>query len=82
MNHRQKLRKRVILWEAQQGKCWICQQPLPEPAVCMDGKVPPDFATIDHIVPLSKGGKKSDTGNMMLAHQKCNLERGSPRSAG
>lgn len=32
-------------------------------------------ATLDHIVPLSKGGT-NDISNLQLAHKKCNWEKG------
>lgn len=34
----------------------------------------PDYVSIDHVVPLSKGGRDS-VENLRLAHQRCNNER-------
>ena len=36
----------------------------------------PMCATVDHIIPLSKGGHPSDLGNMQLAHFACNRLKG------
>jgi 5-methylcytosine-specific restriction endonuclease McrA len=38
---------------------------------------PPDpmSATIDHIVPVSKGGHPSDISNLQLAHRACNRKK-------
>jgi 5-methylcytosine-specific restriction endonuclease McrA len=44
-------------------------------ALCGEQILTMKDATIDHIVPLSKGGINS-VGNMQLAHLKCNLEKG------
>ena len=30
----------------------------------------------DHIIPISKGGKKWDIKNFQLAHKKCNYKKG------
>lgn len=32
--------------------------------------------TIDHIIPISKGGSVLDVKNMQLAHEKCNASKG------
>lgn len=36
----------------------------------------PNLATIDHIHPLSKGGKKYDESNLCVACKKCNGKKG------
>jgi 5-methylcytosine-specific restriction endonuclease McrA len=67
----QQRRLKAELFDLQDGKCWIC------------GKLMHEFArpghplapSIDHIVPLSKGGK-NDPSNKLLAHRSCNSERG------
>lgn len=57
-------------------KCQICKEPLN-----MNLKWPhPGFATIDHIVPLSKGGPHT-LDNVQAAHLRCNCKKGN-RSAG
>lgn len=47
-----------LLVEAQEGLCGICGQRLG------------DLVTIDHVVPLSRGGR--NVGNRMAAHSACN----------
>ena len=34
------------------------------------------FATIDHVIPLSKGGKKYDSENLVVACMPCNTKKG------
>jgi 5-methylcytosine-specific restriction endonuclease McrA len=46
---------------------WICQ-------ICLQPVQPPD-ATLDHIIPLSKGGEHS-ARNVVLAHRSCNSRKG------
>lgn len=61
--------KRVILHT--QTVCGICGQP-----VDMSLKSPdPMSATIDHIIPLDKGGHPSDISNLQLAHRWCNRQK-------
>lgn len=52
------------VYDRDQGICGICGQP-----------VGPSVASIDHIVPLAKGGKHSYR-NVQLAHLSCNLRKG------
>ena len=48
--------------------CAICGKP-----VDFKLKFPhPNSATIDHIIPVSKGGHPSDIDNLQLAHLQCN----------
>lgn len=59
-------------WQAQDGLCWICLEHMDrEP---LQG---PNSASVEHIVPLSRGGGNS-WRNKLLAHQFCNSKRGSP----
>lgn len=53
---------------ATQTICAICGKP-----VDFKLKFPhPMSATVDHIIPVSKGGHPSDIDNLQLAHLKCN----------
>lgn len=59
-------RKKILMSES---VCAICGRP-----VDMSLKIPDPMApTVDHIIPVSKGGHPSDINNMQLAHYACNL---------
>ena len=63
-----KNRKRIF---ATQTICGICGKP-----VDFKLKYPhPLSPTIDHIVPLAKGGHPSDIENLQLAHRCCNRQK-------
>ena len=58
--------KKIII--ATQSVCAICGAPVDKRL-----KFPnPYSATIDHIIPLSRGGDPTALDNMQLAHMKCN----------
>ena len=65
------------LWESQSGLCALCGEPMlrnrfqaPHARIWAKQR-----ATIDHIVPKSKGG--ADTwDNLQLAHARCNKIKG------
>ena len=58
-------RKRII---AQQSVCAICGRPVDK-----ELKSPHPMApSVDHIIPVSKGGHPSDINNLQLAHWICN----------
>lgn len=50
--------------------CWLCGDVI-DPTMTIG----PWRATIDHLVPRSRGGT-SDLGNLRLAHRRCNNRRG------
>lgn len=51
-----------------QSICAICGRP-----VDMELKSPdPMSPTVDHIIPINKGGHPSDINNLQLAHRVCN----------
>lgn len=61
-------RKRIM---ATQNTCGICGHP-----VDYSLKSPhPMSATIDHIIPVAKGGHPSDIDNLQLAHWTCNRQK-------
>ena len=61
--------RRKIL--ATQTICGICGKP-----VDFSFKNPHPLApTVDHIIPVSKGGHPSDLSNLQLAHRCCNREK-------
>ena len=68
----EKAKKRIF---ASQSVCAICGRP-----VDFDRKFPdPWSATLDHIVPISKGGDPADINNLQLAHLQCNRIKASRR---
>lgn len=61
-------RKKIL---ASQDICGICGKPVDKSL-----KYPhPLCATIDHIIPLEKGGHPSDINNLQLAHFTCNRQK-------
>jgi len=58
-------KKRIL---AAQNICGICGQPVNKSLKYPD----PGSPTVDHIIPVSKGGHPSDIDNLQLAHFKCN----------
>ena len=57
------------LYERDKATCYLCHK-----------FVPRDWATKEHIKPLSKGGRDTP-GNSKLAHRKCNSEKGAKTPA-
>ena len=58
--------KKIIF--ASQSCCGICGRP-----VNFDKKFPdPYSATLDHIIPIQKGGDPASLENLQLAHLQCN----------
>ena len=61
-------RKKIL---ATQTVCGICGKP-----VDFSYRYPhPLSPTVDHIIPVSKGGHPSDLDNLQLAHRCCNREK-------
>lgn len=52
--------------------CWLCGYDIPAD---LDPRHPLSF-TLDHLVPLSKGGSLLDPANARSAHRRCNSARG------
>jgi 5-methylcytosine-specific restriction endonuclease McrA len=54
-----------------QNVCGLCGQ-----EVNFEIKAPdPMSATVDHIIPLAKGGHPTDYNNLQLAHRTCNRKK-------
>lgn len=53
---------------ATQDICGICGRPVDKSLKYPD----PGSATIDHIIPVDRGGHPSDMANLQLAHLRCN----------
>lgn len=52
--------------------CWICGHDIP---AALDARHPLSY-TLDHLVPLSRGGSLLDPANARSAHRRCNSARG------
>lgn len=66
--HRQLFEKNKKIIYSTQSVCWICGKPV-DPAL----KSPhPLSKTVDHKVPVAKGGHPSAIENLALAHRACN----------
>jgi 5-methylcytosine-specific restriction endonuclease McrA len=66
---------------AQRLPCWLCGHDIDYQADHRDGA----SFTLDHAVPLSRGGDLLDPANARPAHRRCNSAKGnrvSPRQAG
>jgi len=62
-----------VLWQAQDGRCWICDRTMQ-----FRGSNEPYSASIDHIWPKARFGVMGDIGVTLLACRSCNGSRGSP----
>lgn len=70
-SHRAAFDRNRIKIYATQTICGICGNP-----VDMSLKAPdPMSKTIDHIIPVSRGGHPSDIDNLQLAHRICNEKK-------
>lgn len=56
--------------------CWVCGRAIDYQLVGKDGQRHPLSFTLDHLVPLSKGGDLLDPINARSAHRRCNSARG------
>ena len=66
--------RRLVAWQKNLGlPCWICGHNIPAD---VDGRRHPLAFTLDHEVPLSKGGDLLDPANARSAHRRCNSARG------
>ena len=64
---------RVVLWHAQKGDCFLCEEPLPDLNETPEDKG--DSITIEHLQPRSKGGRNRLL-NYAVSHHRCNNKRG------
>lgn len=66
-------RRLVAAQKALRLPCWICGHNIP---ANVDGRTHPLAFTLDHLVPLSRGGSLLDPANARSAHRRCNSARG------
>jgi hypothetical protein len=60
-----------VLWEAQGGKCWLCER-----RMIFHGGTLQNSCTVDHVWPKGIFGKNGNTGICLLACRSCNNARG------
>ncbi|MDQ0795585.1 HNH endonuclease [Streptomyces sp. B1I3] len=65
-------RRLVAMVKAHGYPCWLCGRPI---GYQLDARHPLSF-TLDHLVPLSRGGSLLDPANARSAHRRCNSARG------
>ena len=71
---RRRLRERFYL--SQNGRCPLCDRRMPALDIApTDLDNPEQYATLEHIIPLSKGGS-GRIANLQLTHMKCNEDKG------
>ncbi|MFE7354381.1 HNH endonuclease [Streptomyces sp. NPDC057543] len=69
--------RRLVDWpRAQHLPCWLCGHNIDG---TLNAKHSMSF-TLDHLVPLSKGGDLLDPANARPAHRRCNSKRGNRTS--
>lgn len=71
-------KNRVLLehWINQDGICPLCKKSILNPLTQYNLYTPNSMPTIDHIIPVSRGGKKGIRENGRVVHSICNLIRG------
>lgn len=62
---------RDVVYKRDKGVCWLCGGPVDRSLVWPDL----GFATLDHVVPLKRGGMHCYS-NVRLAHLRCNCSKG------
>ncbi|MFD9211603.1 HNH endonuclease [Streptomyces sp. NPDC059544] len=56
--------------------CWICGEAIDYELTSLAAQRSPWAFTLDHLVPLSRGGDLLDPANARSAHRRCNSQRG------
>lgn len=64
----------AVLYEAQHGRCGICEQHMPPTRTATDQRNPMR-PTVEHVVPKGSGGFDG-RGNIVAAHSRCNSDKG------
>lgn len=60
-----------VLWTAQEGRCWICRAHMRKAQ-----HNHAQTASLDHLWPRKQYGAIGDIGITLLAHKRCNEDRG------
>lgn len=61
---------------AMQYPCWLCGHDIRYDITGPDASKHPLAFTLDHLIPLTKGGDLLDPANARSAHRRCNSARG------
>lgn len=61
--------------------CWWCGREIPYELTGRDAQTSPWAFTLDHALPLSRGGDLNDPANARSAHRRCNSARGNRTDA-
>ena len=70
------VKRRFLREEKRKNKGkWICHYCDQEVFKSLDSNTLPNSLTIDHKNPISKGGSKIDTNNMLISCFKCNTKK-------
>ena len=69
--HRLQFERNKKIIYATRTICGICGKPVDKTLPWRD----PMAKSVDHIIPISKGGHPSDIDNLQLAHRACNREK-------
>ncbi|MFF9625434.1 HNH endonuclease [Streptomyces griseosporeus] len=65
--------RRLTTWlRAQRLPCWLCGHDI---NYDLDPRHPLSF-TLDHLIPISRGGSLLDPANARAAHRRCNSSKG------
>jgi 5-methylcytosine-specific restriction endonuclease McrA len=56
--------------------CWWCGHPIDYTLTGRDAQTNRWGFTLDHLIPLSRGGDLLDPANARSAHRRCNSQRG------
>ncbi|KND29927.1 HNH endonuclease [Streptomyces stelliscabiei] len=56
--------------------CWWCRQPIDYSLTGRAAQTSPWAFTLDHAIPISRGGGLLDPANARSAHRRCNSSRG------
>lgn len=62
-------------YDRQGGRCCYCKQHMIKKGKSKQSRNSPKLATLEHIIPISRGGNPSDPDNLAVACMGCNIGR-------
>ena len=68
---------------ADEDACGLCGKPVDKtlPRKGLDGRDDPRSKSVDHIIPVARGGAEYDRANCQLAHLGCNFRKNDGRGS-